>query len=1163
MLILFLASLIYLNQSSAISGVSICGQNYPCGSTVFPYTSDGVCPETYGSGTCSPYDKDCSPCALTDTSCGYCSRQGISCCGNCHTSDKWYCNGVSVNTREYRFFNSCQNFACAYQVTSSEDCLAKASTDSDGSSTAYTTAGTVTDYTGCSLGSCTINSYPDSCSGSTLTEYGASGTTFTSTTKNCNDYDTNSCRCTTGSNLNELCHKWGCTSNACQDTNTEWTRNSYTCSAANQCAAPTTCQGSSYKCYRTNSGSWNWAASPESSETNCNDGYDNDCNGYIDLQDANCQLILTMNPNPAYPARSVNAVISPSTPLGNVAIKDYLGCSSGTTLCTIPTGQTSCPVTAPSNPGTFGYHACIGQNDAYATLSVTSADTHCSNAFSHTQNDNIDPARYLHYYTIATTKTWNTDDCDALDTKNCRNSCNTGTGNIDYICDDYRCISSACSPTGSTFTQAPNNQVCTNSCTGKTAVSFQTTNSDLIKTTACSAGQASCPSTTMHDSCSGDIATQNYCSGASALSSTKNCNDYDGWYCSGNVREYRNYGCFDPGAPSGAYCKYSVTSSEDCAAKQSIDSDGSPTAYTTAGTVTDYTGCSLGSCTSSSYPDSCSAQPPSLLTEYGASGSTFSSANYDCKNFDSKSCSNGNQYEEIWSCKNSPGFCYDTATQTPVGTDSDTDGVDVQCGDTTCDNAKGVCDTAIAGKCIAKTSTETNCADGLDNDCNGLTDCADLGCAGQTGPNAAKCCQTSSNCVQSNCVTESCANNICTYANRNACDSTECSAGTYCDSAGGTCKSPEQSENVCLNCAQVTDKTTGLWNLNPPIHEDAGKGYSTNADLFTSLFNSDGGPCTVLSGGVCFDKNNNPSNHKSALTTGNCCGNDLNEYFKKDWHGGECTNSVDDCVWSSGDAQSSDTGNKVWWCYQHEWSECKDTTIGSKIGGVTCAGVVGNNAWTPNSLVKNENLYGQNACSDGIDNDGNGLTDCQDNSCDGSVTGNVRNQNSQSISSATITAKIDIQTASSVQSSQQGFYSIGLHCGNYNLVASHPDYASSSQSISIAPNQQLSRDFSLLLGSSCEQDCTYVSDNIVHASCDGKNGCAFYDSIAKAACDNSQPGWVRDYNATHYITCALGTPQPKIELQASISCSSGTLVKVTRIVVYNGKPVKLVVATCG
>ncbi|MBI3034983.1 hypothetical protein HYY71_01550, partial [Candidatus Woesearchaeota archaeon] len=46
-------------------------------------------------------------------------------------------------------------------------------------------------------------------------------------------------------------------------------------------------------------------------------------------------------------------------------------------------------------------------------------------------------------------------------------------------------------------------------------------------------------------------------------------------------------------------------------------------------------------------------------------------------------------------------------------------------------------------------------------------------------------------------------------------------------------------------------------------------------------------------------------------------------------------------------------------------------------------------------------------------------------------------------------------------------------------------------------------------------------------------------------------------------TCASGAPQLNVEIQSSVSCSSGTLVKMTRIVMYNGKPVRMVVAACG
>ncbi|MBI2653918.1 carboxypeptidase regulatory-like domain-containing protein [Candidatus Woesearchaeota archaeon] len=211
----------------------------------------------------------------------------------------------------------------------------------------------------------------------------------------------------------------------------------------------------------------------------------------------------------------------------------------------------------------------------------------------------------------------------------------------------------------------------------------------------------------------------------------------------------------------------------------------------------------------------------------------------------------------------------------------------------------------------------------------------------------------------------------------------------------------------------------------------------------------------------------------------------------------------------------------------------------------------------------------ENACTDSLDNDCDSATDCSDNNCDGSIAGNVKNQNNQLVASADVSAKKDLTTIKATATSSQGTYTLSsLNCGAYNLVASHPDYASKTKAnIIVNPQQQTIANFegadALVPGTSCEADCTYAADNIVHAACDSQNSCTFYDDVSKLVCDNSQPGWVRDYNTSHYVTCAPGAPQPKVEISASTSCSSGTLVKVTRIVVYNGKPVKLVVAACG
>ena len=201
-------------------------------------------------------------------------------------------------------------------------------------------------------------------------------------------------------------------------------------------------------------------------------------------------------------------------------------------------------------------------------------------------------------------------------------------------------------------------------------------------------------------------------------------------------------------------------------------------------------------------------------------------------------------------------------------------------------------------------------------------------------------------------------------------------------------------------------------------------------------------------------------------------------------------------------------------------------------------------------------------CTNGIDDDLDGLTDCADPDCNGNLNGKVVNQNNNGISLAEVIAKNDITPVQSATTAQDGTYSMPINCGDYNVAASHSTYAPQIKIVYAPPRTDTLVNFNLVPGTSCEFDCTYASDNLVHAACDGKSGCGFYNEIAKAACDLSQPGWVREYDAAQYVICPSGGPLPKVEVQASLSCASGTIIKVTRIVVYNGKPVKLVVAAC-
>jgi len=103
------------------------------------------------------------------------------------------------------------------------------------------------------------------------------------------------------------------------------------------------------------------------------------------------------------------------------------------------------------------------------------------------------------------------------------------------------------------------------------------------------------------------------------------CNP-DGWYCSDSVREQRDYKC-----GSTCLCTYDVTSSEDCAAKASTDSDGGDIPGT-AGYCRDYITCSAGACTYTDYDDSCVSS--THLTEYYASGASCTIHDYYCSDFE-------------------------------------------------------------------------------------------------------------------------------------------------------------------------------------------------------------------------------------------------------------------------------------------------------------------------------------------------------------------------------------------------------------------------------------------------------------------------------------------------------------------------------------------------
>ncbi|MCH8004403.1 MAG: carboxypeptidase regulatory-like domain-containing protein [Nanoarchaeota archaeon] len=205
--------------------------------------------------------------------------------------------------------------------------------------------------------------------------------------------------------------------------------------------------------------------------------------------------------------------------------------------------------------------------------------------------------------------------------------------------------------------------------------------------------------------------------------------------------------------------------------------------------------------------------------------------------------------------------------------------------------------------------------------------------------------------------------------------------------------------------------------------------------------------------------------------------------------------------------------------------------------------------------------------------------------CSGTVLGNVRDiLDNSGIGGAKIqivkgATEVSFTFTSFGPTPPLGEYIIeDTACGTYDMIASAGGYVSSVKSNIVLPQQNIV-DFILISGTTCEEDCTYASDNTIHKECDTINGCAFFDETAKTVCDLAQPGWIRDYDdltscpgggcliggscVSCSIECAEGSPEGKIETKASVTCELENLIKLTKVLSYKGKLVKLVVVTCG
>ncbi|HJX05891.1 MAG TPA: hypothetical protein VJ461_04210 [Candidatus Nanoarchaeia archaeon] len=244
---------------------------------------------------------------------------------------------------------------------------------------------------GCAGGSCVVSStLPDSCAvGNVVHDLTCSGgSQGADLTYDCDNYDTNNCWCTpAGSTLTKSCDDWDCNTGRCRDSGADFVNNSWACGATNDCSPLQPCGSSNYVCYRTNSGSWNWALSAEVSETACADGYNNDCGvaewDYDNMDrgvgsaaphgDNDCLVGVSGITPPAsavVPGANFQLLCARTTPVEVNSIKARIdsplaGCSFRNWVGVGVGAQANFTCTAPATPGTYTVRCFVDLSQSY------------------------------------------------------------------------------------------------------------------------------------------------------------------------------------------------------------------------------------------------------------------------------------------------------------------------------------------------------------------------------------------------------------------------------------------------------------------------------------------------------------------------------------------------------------------------------------------------------------------------------------------------------------------------------------------------------------------------------------------------------------------------------------------------------------------------------
>ncbi len=188
---------------------------------------------------------------------------------------------------------------------------------------------------------------------------------------------------------------------------------------------------------------------------------------------------------------------------------------------------------------------------------------------------------------------------------------------------------------------------------------------------------------------------------------------------------------------------------------------------------------------------------------------------------------------------------------------------------------------------------------------------------------------------------------------------------------------------------------------------------------------------------------------------------------------------------------------------------------------------------------------------------------CPGGSCRACVNGTVSSLNVGPMQWARVES---IPLANSSITKSDGSYILALPENNYTLAATKPSYTPAIKKLFIEGGKTTTVDFVLGHGpNDCLPDCTRESnDAVCDKTCQGTNGCNFYDSAAADACHDWKSGFRRPYGEGMEVQCCDGSPYQIRSVKPSQTKNNATVVaRVTRMVWYEGKFVKMVVDVFG